>query len=130
MRTQFAQVAEDCAHGSLEGRLTFPDVVQKLSEAGIERYHADYSRQEITYYLPDGESHVVALPYFSHETGAQFSADVVAAAVKQSQRGEHSYADFVRKTMEAGCVGYFVQLTGRQVIYFGRNGESHIERMP
>ncbi len=32
--------------------------------------------------------------------------------------------------MAAGCVGYFVQITGRRVIYFGRSGESHVEQFP
>lgn len=32
--------------------------------------------------------------------------------------------------MAAGCVGYFVQITGQQVLYFGRNGECHIELFP
>jgi hypothetical protein len=36
----------------------------------------------------------------------------------------------VKQTIAAGCVGYFVQITGRQVIYFGRKGEMHIERFP
>jgi uncharacterized protein YbcV (DUF1398 family) len=50
--------------------------------------------------------------------------------VRQSQRNEHTYLDFIRKTMAAGCVGYFVQITGRRAIYFGRNGESHVELFP
>jgi len=32
--------------------------------------------------------------------------------------------------MAAGCVGYFVQIMGRCVIYFGRKGESHVEHFP
>jgi uncharacterized protein YbcV (DUF1398 family) len=96
----------------------------------VERYHADYSRQEITYYMSDGNSLVVAAPHPSHATAAEFSALAVEAAVRQSQRNEHSYLDFIRKTMNAGCVGYFVQITGRRVIYFGRNGESHVEHFP
>jgi hypothetical protein len=30
--------------------------------------------------------------------------------------------------MAAGCVGYFVQIAGRRAIYFGRNGEFHVEQ--
>lgn len=61
---------------------------------------------------------------------AEFSASAVQAAVRQSQRNEHPYADFIRKTMAAGCVGYFVQITGRRALYFGRNGETHVELFP
>jgi uncharacterized protein YbcV (DUF1398 family) len=62
--------------------------------------------------------------------GAVFSAKSVEAAVRQSQRGEHSYEDFLRKTRAGGCVGYFVQITGQRAIYFGRNGDSYTEPFP
>jgi uncharacterized protein YbcV (DUF1398 family) len=130
MNSEQMLVMEGCAQGALSGALSFPEIVQRLTALGVERYHADYSRQEITYYLPDGDSLVVVLPHPVHATATEFSASAVEAAVRQSQRNEHTYLDFIRKTMSAGCVGYFVQITGRCVIYFGRNGESHVEHFP
>jgi uncharacterized protein YbcV (DUF1398 family) len=124
------ETVRECDRASLAGELTFPEVVARLMAVGVERYHADYSRQEITYYLPDGDSLVVPTPHADHPTAVEFSASAVAAAVGQSQRGEHTYVDFVRKTMAAGCVGYFVQITGRRAIYFGRSGVSHVEHFP
>ncbi len=50
MNEHQTQVIRQCAHGSLAGKLTFPEIVGQLAQIGIERYHADYSRQEITYY--------------------------------------------------------------------------------
>jgi uncharacterized protein YbcV (DUF1398 family) len=84
----------------------------------------------ITYYLANGDSLVVATPHRSHATAKEFSASAVEAAVRQSQRNEHTYPDFIRKTMAADSVGYYVQITGRCVIYFRRNGESHVEHFP
>lgn len=130
MQAAHAEVIEQCAKGSVTGKLTFPEIVGKLMAINVERYHADYSRHEITYYFPDGESLVVAVPHPAHDTATEFSAADVAAAVRQSQQNEHTYLDFIRKTMAAGCVGYFVQLTGRKAIYFGRTGESHVEHFP
>lgn len=130
MNAEQTAVIEECARGSLTAELTFPQIVGKLAAIGVERYHADYTRQETTYYLPDGESLVVPLPHPAQETAMEFQAAVVEAAVRQSQRNEHTYLEFVRKTMAAGCVGYFVQITGRRVIYFGRTGESHVEHFP
>lgn len=130
MNLEQQQVAIACAKGALDNTLTFPEIVGRLTEAGVERYHADYCRAEITYYHPSGESQVVATPHDTHPIAADFSAPAVAEAVRQSQRGEHSYRDFLRKTAAAGCVGYFVQIAGRRVIYFGRNGESHTEWFP
>jgi hypothetical protein len=62
VNTEKICVMQECARGSLAGELTFPEVVGRLVAVGVERYHADYSRQEITYYLADGDSHVVAAP--------------------------------------------------------------------
>lgn len=119
-----------CIDGSLAGELTFPEVVGTLASMGVERYHVDYSRQEATYYFPDGDNAVLSAPHPQHATAIEFSASEVEAAVRQSQRNEHTYLDFVRKTMAAGCVGYFVQITGRRVIYFGRSGDFHTEHFP
>ena len=130
MSPEQTAVMESCVRASLSGELTFPEIVGRLAAIGVERYHADYSRQEVTYYLADGDSHTVAAPHPSHTTAEVFSPVAVEAAVRQSQRNEHSYLDFVRKTMAAGCVGYFVQLTGRRAIYFGRSGDSHVEWFP
>lgn len=116
--------------GSLTGQMNFPQIVGRLMEIGVERYHADYSRQEITYYLANGDSLAVTVPWGNHPTGEEFSTSAVESAVRQSQRGEHSFLDFVRKTMSAGCVGYFVQITGRCAQYIGRNGEIQTERFP
>lgn len=123
-------VIYETVRGSHTGEMTFPQIVGRLAEIGVERYHADYCRREKTFYLANGDSLVVTMPCERHAIGQQFSAPAVEAAVRQSQRGEHSYGDFLRKTMAAGCVGYFVQIAGRRALYFGRNGESHVELFP
>lgn len=123
-------VIYDTVRGSLTGDMTFPQIIGRLSEIGVERYHADYGRHEKTFYLANGDSLVVTVPWGSYPTATEFSAPEIQAAIRQSQRGEHTYADFVRKTMAAGCVGYFVQITGRRALYFGRNGETHVELFP
>lgn len=50
---------EECVGLTLEGRMPFPQLVQRLLDAGIERYSVDLCRAEYIYYLPGGESHVV-----------------------------------------------------------------------
>ena len=130
MNAEQVLTIHDTIRGSLTGTMNFPQILGKLHELGIERYHCDYTRQEITYYHSNGQSLVVTVPMGEFPTGREFLADDVAAAVKQSQRGEHTFVDFVRSTMAAGCVGYFVQLTGRKVQYFGRTGDCHTEHFP
>jgi uncharacterized protein YbcV (DUF1398 family) len=130
VNTDQAVVIHDTVRGTFMGEMIFPEVIARLSEIGVERYHADYSRQEMTFYFAEGDSLVVQIPRDSYPTAAEFSESAVHAAVLQSQRGEHTYLDFVRKTMAAGCVGYFVQITGRRALYFGRQGETHVEHFP
>jgi uncharacterized protein YbcV (DUF1398 family) len=123
-------VVEECARGSLGGTMHFGEVVGKLVAAGVESYHADYRRVEITYYLPSGESHAVRLTEPIASIADAFSADGVRAAVQGAQRGDVMYPEFVRLTTAAGCVGYVVWIAGRQVQYFGRRGEIHVELFP
>jgi uncharacterized protein YbcV (DUF1398 family) len=130
MNAEQALMIYDTVRGSLTAEMSFAQIVARLSEGGVERYHADYSRQEKTFYLASGDSLVVTIPWGEFPTTTEFSASSVEAAVRQSQRGEHTYTDFIRKTMAAGCVGYFVQITGRRALYFGRNGEVHTEWFP
>jgi uncharacterized protein YbcV (DUF1398 family) len=119
-----------CVRASQTGERTFPEIVQLLAAVGVERYHADYSRLEKTFYFTDGESMVTTIPHERQAIGDEFVASQVEAAVRQSQRNEHTYPDFVRKTIAAGCVGYWVHITGRHAVYVGRKGEKHVERFP
>jgi uncharacterized protein YbcV (DUF1398 family) len=115
---------------SATGEIPFPQIIARLAELGVQRYHADYARLEKTFYFADGQSMVTNIPLGEQPIGEEFSAAAVESAVRQSQRNEHTYADFVRKTMAAGCVGYFVHITGRHALYFGRKGEMHREPFP
>ncbi len=130
------RVMQECSEAAHTGSLSFPEIVHRLAVQGVERYHADYAREEITYYLATGESLVVPNPQHDAAAAPQspiadtFSSEGVATAVRQSQRNEHTYLEFLRKTRQAGCVGYFVQITGRRALYFGRRGETHVELFP
>ena len=130
MNEEQMKVAKECAELSATGKIHFGEVVGRLMKAGIERYHADYSRMENTYYAPDGGSSVVPMEHEPTPIAQEFSAPGVEAAVRQAQRGEIMYPQFTRQALAAGCVGYFVQITGKCVQYFGRNGEIHTEWFP
>lgn len=137
MKTAPMDVAKECARESAAGRIHFGEVVARLVAAGVERYHADYSRNETTYYWPDGstcivpmEDGVVPLEHGHPPIAVEFSAAGVEQAVRAAQRGEIMYPEFTRRALAAGCVGYFVQISGKCVQYLGRNGEVHTEWFP
>jgi uncharacterized protein YbcV (DUF1398 family) len=123
-------VMKECKEQSLAGKIPFPEVIRRLHEAGVERYHVDLTRDETTYYLPGGESHVFATDGPREPIAGPFDAAAVEGAVRASQRGEIIFPEFLRRIMAAGCVGYFTQIAGRRVQYIGRTGDTHVEPFP
>lgn len=130
MDRQVQQVMHECTRGSLDGGLPFPEVVARLTAVGCEQYHADFQRQEKTYYMPDGESHVEPMPIGKRPVAERFSGDGIVAALSAVQSGGIAYVEFLDRIMAAGCVGYFVHIAGRRAIYLSRDGEFHVEHFP
>jgi uncharacterized protein YbcV (DUF1398 family) len=129
MDSHAKDVVREMTRASDEERITFPEVVGALTKAGVERYHADLVCASKTYYMPDGSFETTAC----HATDAAapaFSAAGVDAAVRAVQAQRIRYREFCRQIAAAGCVGYFVTLAGRCAVYYGRGGETHVERFP
>jgi|SRR5579872_1346103 len=120
----------EATRASDEERVTFGEVVKNLMQAGVERYHCDLIRGEKTYYLPNGESEVIAGEAVGVAPAREFSATGVDSAVRAIQAGRIQYTTFCKRIAEAGCVGYHVSLVGRRAVYYGRTGDSHVEWFP
>jgi uncharacterized protein YbcV (DUF1398 family) len=112
------------------GALTFPQVVSGLAGAGVGSYFADYRAGATRYYFRSGATENIELKAAHGPIGPAFDSSTVQAAIKRAQRDEIRYPEFVRLTMAAGCVGYFVWIDGRHVAYLGPRGEVHVERFP
>ena len=124
------QTIERCAQSSKDGSAHFPDIVAALAGAGVESYFADYRAHATTYYLPDGQTHAVALAPPDVAIAHAFDAEALLQAIRGAQSGRVMYPEFLRLSRAAGCVGYVVWIAGRHVTYFGRRGESHVEHFP
>ena len=124
------QTIERCAKSSKDGSAHFPDIVAALAGVGVESYFADYRADVTTYYLPDGSTHVVALAPPDVAIADAFDAAGVQQAIRGAQAGRVMYPEFLRLSRAAGCVGYVTWIAGRHVTYFGRRGETHVERFP
>ena len=125
-----AETVAECTRASDEERVSFPEVVAMLAEAGVERYQADLVRSIKTYYTPTGAAYEVEAHHVDAEIAEAFSAAGVEAAVRGSQSGAIKYQEFCRRIAEAGCAGYLVTLLGRRAVYYGRDGETHVEHFP
>jgi uncharacterized protein YbcV (DUF1398 family) len=130
MDERIKSTMQDCTEGSDAGRLTFPQVVMKLMAAGVERYHADLRRAEKTYYMPNGDSHVVPCEAVSAVPAEAFAADEVTRAIRAIQQGAIDYGTFCNRIVDAGCVGYLVSIAGRRAVYYGRTGDMLVEPFP
>jgi len=109
--------------------VTFPEVVQAMFAAGVERYVADLVASTKTYYAPDDTFEILPCDAVG-PVGMDFDAAGVEAAVRAIQGGSIKYRAFCRRIAAAGCVGYWVSMVGRRAVYYGRTGETHIERFP
>ena len=130
MDAHVKDVVREMIKASDEERITFPAVVKALMEVKVERYRADLVTGRKTYYLADGDFEDVEV----HKVGGapgEFSAEGVEKAVRAMSSARRSgYRKFCRLIADAGCVGYFVSLTGRRAVYYGRTGDEHVEWFP
>jgi len=130
MDTNITSLMEACTTGSDQERMTFPQVVMQLIDAGVERYYADLSRSEKIYFMPNGESHLTPCKHITQKPAMAFSAEGVETAVRAIQSQSIKYQEFCTRIALAGCIGYIVSLSGRRVVYFGRTGDMHVEHFP
>lgn len=115
---------------SNEGRIHFGEVIKQMMEVGVESYSVDYRGQAATYYLDNDEVLSVKMEAPPVAIGRNFDAKAVQEAIRGAQRGAVMYPEFKRLSMQAGCIGYTTWIAGRQVTYYGRKGETHVEYFP
>jgi uncharacterized protein YbcV (DUF1398 family) len=125
MEERVKAVVRELANALDAERIPFPDAVEALIEAGVERYHADFVTGAKTYYMPDGSFETTRSRIIA--ASRDFRGDIVKQAVHAIEQGEIGYGMFCDRVAAAGCVGYFVSLTGRRSVYYGRNLAAHVE---
>ncbi len=132
MDAERISIAQTCLNAAHDGSLSFPEIVGRLIAAGFEGYTVDYRRDSQTFYLPEGDSTVLAMPPHAGTIGAAFDANEIERLVRWAQSGadDYSYQAFSAEAKTAGCAGYIVSFLGRRVVYFGRTAETHVEAFP
>ena len=125
------KIITETARKTLDGTMSFPDVVCQLLTAGVEYYHVDYVKLCKTFYSEEGDAVVTPINYEQlPPVAADFDVLALRADILDSQRHSQPYRDFTRRAMEAGAQGYFAFLRGKRVTYFGRQGDQHTEWFP
>lgn len=119
-----AAVINECS----SKKLSFPEKISELSKIDIERYAVDLVKNEVIYYSHNCETYTESTDVqYQGALAMNFDSKRVIEAIRANQQGQIDYQTFLRDIITAGVVGYTVYLDGKQVIYFGRKGESHTE---
>ncbi len=124
------QVIHEVTVATQESKITFPQAVRKLLEVGVESYYVDFIVGRKTYYLTSGETTAEPMILKLDAVAEEFSATYLVTAIRGAQADTVRYPEFVKRSTAAGVAGYHAFLAGRQVLYFGRKGEIHIEKFP
>lgn len=130
------QTWQEAARVALDGTetdtMSFPEGLRLLMEADFDGYAVDFRQASRTYYRPDGAALTLETTPVATPVAAGFDAAAVQAAIREAQAmvPGYTYKGFCAKVARAGCAGYLVSLSGRRVLYYGRNGETHTEFFP
>lgn len=125
-------LARTCWAAAYDNTRTFPDIVATLAASGFEGYAVDYRRATARFYLCDGGSVEVATPVAAAAVSPRLDIPALKAAIAEAQTlaPGYTYGGFCEKAKAAACMGYLVSFPGRRAVYFGRDGELHVEHFP
>src|ERR1700723_3216340 len=112
------------------GQLIFPEVVPRRLEGGVESYFCDATAMQETLSLRDGQTHTAKMTLPHLPIAQEFSTEGIVAAIRGAQSDTIRYPEFMKQSAAAGVIAYWAFLTGKKVIYFGRQGEFHFEEFP
>ena len=125
-----ANVMHEVMTETQAGKLIFPEVVRRLADAGVESYFVDFAAGKETFYTSTGETHIEDLTVSRDPIAEDFSEEEIVAAIRGAQADTIRYPEFVKRATAAGVIAYWAYLTGRKVVYFGRQGQMHVEEFP
>lgn len=132
MDTKLQEIAHEAVEAAATGSLDFGQIVGLLMNSGFDGYLVDFRSGTQTFYLPDGQSHGVGIHRTETPVAVSFDAESVREAIREAQTkaAGYTYHAFCEKVARAGCAGYLVTFSGKRVLYFGRDGQTHTEFFP
>lgn len=124
------QIIDECTRLSLANEITFPQQLMKLAANNIERYSVDLVALTKSAYDTNNEWYVSNLAIDVEPVAEHFDAEALKNAIAAAQQQKINYRTFLDQAIAAGCCWYEVFITGKKVIYAGRNGDQHVELFP
>jgi uncharacterized protein YbcV (DUF1398 family) len=130
------EMEEDMVQGIRDARtkvstqkLDFPQFVDLLDKAGVNRYSVEVGAHRIIYYGAASEVHIENGPAVNDVLPAEYNAEAIKAAISASQRRDIDYPTFLKRIHEAGVVSYEVNIRAREIRYRGET-MSYKEKIP
>lgn len=102
----------------------YPDLAQKLAQAGVQSYTVDVSSSIILYQLAEGETELHSQSISPRGIVEAFDQELTIKAIRDNQQGKTDYPQFMEDMATAGVRFYCAILTGvnKRVVYVGIGG--------
>jgi uncharacterized protein YbcV (DUF1398 family) len=98
----------------------FPYLAEALRQASIHTVHCDVAPRTTTYRTPSGVVVDLHAPLTAGLAElAVFDRDAVIIAIRDDQRGESTYDEFMNAIWQAGVLTYDIDLTAHTCTYCG-----------
>ncbi|VEB36750.1 Phage envelope protein [Legionella sainthelensi] len=109
----------------------FPVLAEVLRQAGVTTNHWSLPSCQSIYIMNEGAVLQLSSPLATgtHEV-PKFDRTALIAAIRADQEGKSTFPEFLQSAWNAGVVGYNVDFVGREVVYYGVNGEKYMEEYP
>lgn len=109
----------------------FPYLAEALRAAGITRNIWSLPSCQSIYYTEYGVVVQQGTPLTAGTTEiAKFNKDSLVKALRIDQAGQGTFPEFLKRSWEAGVIGYEVDFNNRKVTYYGALGEAYVEDYP
>ena len=122
---------EETIRQAYETAKNYPDLAQKLVDAGVQSYSVEVSSGIIIYRLADGETVLHQNKMKPLMLALAFDSNLTIKAIHDNQEGKSDYPGFMNAIANAGVRFYDAILTGpnKRVIYIGIGG-NYEEKIP
>ena len=115
---------------SKQEKRAYPRIFNALKEAGVEYYETEVATHDIVYHGSGDSIPEPPPPEFTPlKPSASFDAAEVKLAIERNKT-KPDYMVFLQEIARAGVVRYRVDMSARDVSYFGSAGQAYVEKVP
>jgi uncharacterized protein YbcV (DUF1398 family) len=110
--------------------ISYAEFIDRLTEAGINRYAVDVVAGHITFFAAAGQAHVENGASVGEPSPGRFDAILLKYAITDAQKGRIDHPAFLKRIYAAGIVSYETNTRRRRIAYKGAAGETYREIIP